>query len=105
MNANTNLVRHLKLLRLGLLLVLCAGLLPLAACKKKEDAAATDAAGAAGAAGAAPAVGAPTEATPKDEPSFELKAKWSEGQRLVVQIVTHTESEMTNPAVPQPITT
>ena len=105
MNANTNLVRHLKLLRLGLLLVLCAGLLPLAACKKKEAAAATDAAGAAGAAGAAPAVGAPTEATPKDEPSFELKAKWSEGQRLVVQIVTHTESEMINPAVPQPITT
>ncbi len=102
MNANTNLARHLKLLRLGLLLVLCAGLLPLAACKKKEAAAATDAAGAAG---AAPAVGAPTEATPKDEPSFELKAKWSEGQRLVVQIVTHTESEMTNPAVPQPITT
>ncbi len=79
-----------------LLLTLCAALAPLAGCKKNEDAAA------AGAAGAAPAEVTPAEAAPKEEPAVELKAKWPADQRLVVQVNTHTDSEMANPALPQP---
>ena len=79
-----------------LLLTLCGTLLPFAACKKKEDAAA-------GTPGATPAEGTPAEPTPKEEPPAELKALWTEGQRLVVQVVTQTDTETTNPALPQPI--
>lgn len=87
----------LKFRRPLLLLALSATLLPIAACKKKEEAAAAPAEG------AAPVEGTPAEATPKEEPAVEFKAKWPADQRLVVQIVTHTETEVANPAVPQPI--
>lgn len=79
-----------------LLLALCASLLPIAACKKKEEAAAA-------APGAAPADGTPAEAAPKEEPAAEFKSKWPADQRLVVQLVTHTDTETSNPALPQPI--
>lgn len=83
--------------RAVLLLALCAALAPLAACKKKEEAAA----GGAASAGEQPAA----EQTPKEEPTVELKAKWPAGKRLVVQLVTHTDTEMANPALPQPFKT
>ncbi|MEQ2009297.1 MAG: DUF6263 family protein, partial [Limisphaerales bacterium] len=96
MIAHTANVRRLKLPRLSLLLVLCATLLPLAACKKKEDAAA------ASGAGAAPADGAPAEAAPKEEPPVEFKAAWPVGQRLVQRVETITDTEGQNPVNQQP---
>lgn len=86
-----------SLLRAALLLALCAALAPLAACKKKEEAAA---------AGAAPAGEQPAaEPAPKEEPPAELKAKWPAGKRLVVQLAIHTDTEMASPALPQPVKT
>ncbi len=84
-------------LRAALLLALCAGLVPLAACKKKEEAAAAPA-------GDQPGE-QPAEEKPKEEPAVELKARWSAGRRMVVQVATHTDTEMSNPALPQPIKT
>lgn len=86
-----------KILRPALLLALCAALAPLAACKKKEEAAATPA-------GDQPAE-QPTEEKPKEEPSVELKPKWPAGRRMVVQLVTHTDTEISSPAMPQPVKT
>jgi hypothetical protein len=85
------------LLRVALLLVFCAALAPLAACKKKEEAAA--------AGGEQPAAEQPGEPTPKEEPAAELKPKWPAGKRLVVQLATHTDTEMANPSLPQPFKT
>ena len=93
MIANTAIVRRLKLLRMGLLLALCAGLLPLAACKKKEDAAA---------AAAAPAGEPPAPEPPKEEPPVEFKASWPVGQRLVHRVETITDTEGQNPVNQQP---
>lgn len=84
-------------LRAVLLLALCAALAPLAACKKKEEAAAATA-------GDQPAE-QPKEETPKEEPAVELKPKWPAGRRMVVQLATHTDTEMSNPALPQPVKT
>ena len=93
MIANTDLVRRMKLLRLSLLLVLCAALLPLAACKKKEDAAA---------AGAAPTGEPPAPEPPKEEPPVEFKASWPVGQRLVQRVETTTDTEGVNATTQQP---
>ncbi|MBI5800490.1 MAG: hypothetical protein HZA92_07155 [Verrucomicrobia bacterium] len=96
MTADTSMFcrRHL---RAALLLALCAALAPMAACKKKDAAAAG---------GEAPAAGEqPAEAAPKEEPAVELKAKWPAGRRLAVRVMTHTDSEVANPALPQPIKT
>lgn len=82
--------------RSALLLALCAALAPLAACKKKEAAAP---------AGDQPAAEQPAEQTPKEEPATELKPKWPAGRRLVVQLATHTDTEMTNPVTQQPLKT
>jgi len=84
-------------LRAVLLLALCAALAPLAACKKKEEAAATPG-------GDQPAE-QPKEETPKEEPAAELKPKWPAGRRMVVQLVTHTDTEISSPAMPQPVKT
>jgi len=87
-----------KTLRAVCLFALCATLAPLAACKKKEEAPA------AAPAGDQPAE-APKEEAPKEEPAAELKPKWPAGKRLAVQLVTHTDTEISNPAMPQPIKT
>lgn len=97
MIADTTMFRR-RSLRATLLFALCAALAPLAACKKKEPAAAG---GEAAAAGEQPA----GEPAPKEEPAVELKAKWPAGKRLVVQVVTHSDTEMANPALPQPFKT
>lgn len=86
-----------NVLRPALLLALCAALAPLAACKKKEEAAAAPS-------GDQPAE-QPGEEKPKEEPAVELKPKWPAGRRLLVQLATHTDTEMSNPALPQPIKT
>lgn len=86
--------------RQHLSLLLCAALLPLAACKKKEEA---PVAAATPAEPAAQPAAAPEP--PKEEPPAELKAKWPAGRRLVVQVATQTETEMSNPALPQAIKT
>jgi len=83
-------------LRAVLLLALCASLAPLAACKKKEEAAATPG-------GDQPPAEQPTEEKPKEEPAAELKPKWPAGKRLVTQLVTHSDTEMANPMTQQPI--
>lgn len=79
-----------------LLLALCAALAPLAACKKKEEAAAA-------AAEAAIAEGTPAEATPKEEPAAELKAKWPSGRRAVVRIERSIELEPTATSAQPPV--
>jgi hypothetical protein len=89
-----NLLRQ-KPRHLVLLFLLCAGLLPLAACKKKEEAAATPAA----ATEQAPAAPEP----PKEEPPAELKPKWPVGQRLVQRVETTTDTEGQNPVNQQPL--
>lgn len=94
MIAETQFLLRLNVLRRCLPLVLCAGLLPLAACKKKEDAAA-----------AAPAPGEAAPAAPeppKEEPPVEFKAKWPVGQRLVQRVETTTDTEGQNPMNQQP---
>lgn len=69
------------------LFTLCAALVPLAACKKKEDATAADATA------GAPTPAAPTEPAPKDEAPAEFKAKWPSGRRAVVRIERIIELE------------
>ncbi len=83
--------------RSALLLSLCALVASLSACKKKEEAAPAAAAGEQPASGEQPA-----EPAPKEEPAVELKAKWPVGRRLVTQISTQTDTEMSNPALPAP---
>lgn len=93
MIADTDRVRRMKLLRLSLLLGLCAALLPLAACKKKEEAPA---------AAAAPSPEALAPEPPKEEPPVEFKAAWPVGQRLVQRVETITDTEGQNPVNQQP---
>lgn len=83
--------------RVALLLVICAVLAPLAGCKKKEEAAAPG--------GDQPTTEQPGEPTPKEEPAAELKPRWPAGKRLVVQLATHTDTEMANPMTQQPMRT
>lgn len=96
MTADHALFRR-QFVRAALLLALCAGLLPLAACKKKDPAAASGE--------AAPAGEQPAEQAPKEEPPVGLKAKWPAEQRLVVRNETVTETEVSNPGLPQPVKT
>ena len=90
------LVRRMRSLPLGLPLLLCAALMPLAACKKKEDAAAPAATTA-----STPEPKAPEP--PKEEPPVEFKAKLPVGQRIVLRLESVTDSEFPNPLTQQPL--
>lgn len=89
-------------LRTLLLLALCASLASLSACKKKEEA---SAAAPTGDQPAEQPAEQPKEEKPKEEQAFELKPKWPTGQRMLVQLTTHTDTEISNPALPQPVKT
>lgn len=95
MISETQFLLRLNVLRQCAPLVLCAGLLPMAACKK-EEAAAT----AAPAAAAPAAVAAPEP--PKELPPVEFKAMWPVGQRIVQRIETTKDTEGQNPVNQQP---
>lgn len=97
MIASSSLFRPFPV-RATLLLVLCAALAPLAACKKKETA---PAGGEQTPGGTEP----PAEQAPKEEPPAELKAQWPAGRRLVAQVTTQADTEMSNPALPTPYKT
>lgn len=71
---------------------LCATLLPMAACKKSEEAAPATAPAAAEA-----ATPAEPAAPPKEEAAVQLTPKWPAGKRLLVRTETQTELEMGAP--------
>lgn len=90
-------IHHRRTLPRLSLLVLCAALAPLAACKKKEEA---PAAAPTPAEQPAPAA---APAPPKEEPPVEFKAMWPVGQRLVQRIETVTDTDGQNPMTQQPM--
>ena len=71
---------------------LCATLLPLAACKKPDEATP-----AAAPAAETAATTAEVHATPKEEPAVQITPKWPAGKRLLVRTETQTELEMAAP--------